>query len=68
MERNPFGVSNGGFCMIIYLSLLVAILGVLCFALATNPKLVKIGEIAYACGLLAFLLVSVPHLVTLVPH
>jgi hypothetical protein len=54
--------------MIIYLSLLVAILGVLCFALATNPKLVKIGEIAYACGLLAFLLVSVPHLVTLVPH
>lgn len=54
--------------MIVYLSLLVAVIGVLMYALATNPKLAEIGRIALFCGLLAFLLVSVPHLVTLVPH
>ena len=42
--------------MIIYLSLLFALVGVLTFALSANPKLVEIGRIAFACGLLAFLL------------
>jgi len=42
--------------MIIALSLLVALVGVLMFALSANPKLVRIGEIMFACGLLAFLL------------
>lgn len=44
--------------MIIYLSLLVALIGVLMFALCQNPKLVRIGEIMFACGTLAFLLTA----------
>ena len=44
--------------MIIYLSLLVALVGVLMYALAGNPKLVEIGRIMFSCGLLSFLLVS----------
>ena len=42
--------------MIIYLSLLVALIGVLMYALAANPKLVEIGRICFAFGLLSFLL------------
>jgi len=42
--------------MIIYLSLLVAVIGVLMFALAANPKLQEIGRLSYAAGLLAFLI------------
>lgn len=42
--------------MIIYLSLLVAVVGVLTYALSANPKLVEIGRLSFACGLLAFLL------------
>ena len=42
--------------MIIYLSLLVAILGLLVYALSANPKWAEIGRISYGMGLLAFLL------------
>lgn len=42
--------------MIIYLSLLVAIIGVLIYALSTNGKVAEIGRIMFGCGLLAFLL------------
>jgi len=42
--------------MIIYLSLLVALAGVLMYALSANPKLVEIGRIMFWTGLLAFLL------------
>ena len=42
--------------MIIYLSLLVAVIGVLMYALATNPKLQEIGKIMFWTGLLTFLL------------
>jgi hypothetical protein len=43
--------------MIIYLALLVAIVGVLMFALSkTNPDLKEIGRIMFWTGLLAFLL------------
>jgi Na+/phosphate symporter len=42
--------------MQIYLSLLVALVGVLMHALCSNTKLVEIGRILFACGLLAFLL------------
>lgn len=42
--------------MIIYLSLLVALVGVLMYALCANAKLAEMGRLAYACGLLAFLL------------
>jgi len=41
--------------MEIYISLLVALVGVLMFALAANPKLVEIGRIAFFCGLFVFL-------------
>lgn len=41
--------------MIILIPLLVAILGVLLYALAVNPKLQEIGRIAYAFGLLVVL-------------
>lgn len=42
--------------MIIYLSLLVALLGLLVYAFAANPKLSEIGRICFFAGLLAFLL------------
>jgi hypothetical protein len=42
--------------MIIYLSLLVALVGCLMYALAANPKIQELGRLAYAVGLLAFLL------------
>jgi hypothetical protein len=54
--------------MIVYLSLLVAVIGILMYALCVSPKLQELGRLSFACGLLAFLLVSVPHLVTIVPH
>lgn len=41
--------------MVIYFSLLVALVGVLMYALSTNPKLQEIGRLMFACGLLAFL-------------
>lgn len=43
--------------MQIYLSLLVALVGVLMYALSSNPKLQEIGKISFFCGLLAFLIV-----------
>jgi Na+/phosphate symporter len=42
--------------MIIALDLLVALAGVLLFALCANSKLQEIGRIAFFCGLLAFLM------------
>lgn len=42
--------------MLIYLSLLVAILGCLVYALATNGKVQELGRLSYVAGLLAFLL------------
>lgn len=47
--------------MIIYLSLLVALIGVLMYALCVNPKLAEIGRLMFACGVLAFLLVAPGH-------
>ena len=42
--------------MIIYLSLLVALIGVLIYGFAKDAKLQEIGRIMFGCGLLAFLL------------
>jgi len=42
--------------MLIYLSLAVALIGVLMYALCVNPKLSEIGRIMFGFGLLAFLL------------
>jgi Na+/phosphate symporter len=52
--------------MIIYLSLLVALIGVLTYALSTNPKLVEIGRIAFFAGLLAFLLVGAEKMMSVI--
>jgi hypothetical protein len=56
--------------MIIYLSLLVAIIGVLMYALCVNPKLQRIGEIAFATGLFTFLLCVCQggHMLSIVPR
>ena len=51
--------------MIIYLDLLVAVVGLLMYALAANPKLVEIGKIMFWVGLLAFLLLFPNYPVTL---
>jgi len=44
--------------MLVYLSLLVAIIGLLFIGFSTPPqtKLLLVGEITYLCGLLAFLI------------
>ena len=52
--------------MIIYLSLLVALAGVLAYALSANPKIQEIGRISFFAGLLAFLLGFAGHALTLV--
>jgi Na+/phosphate symporter len=49
--------------MTIYLSLLVALVGVLVYALASNGKVVEIGRMAFFAGLLAFLLQIAPQTV-----
>ena len=46
--------------MFIFLSLLVALVGALMYALCTSGKLQEIGRIMFACGLLAFLLNPAP--------
>ena len=42
--------------MVIYLSLLIALLGALVYAFSVNPKLAELGRIAFGAGLLAFLI------------
>lgn len=42
--------------MIAILPLVVAVLGALVYALATNAKAAELGRIAFACGLLVALL------------
>lgn len=53
--------------MTIVLTLLVALIGLLMYVLASNPKVVEIGRIMFWTGLLAFLLgggfVAVSHVV-----
>ena len=44
--------------MIVLLPLLIAVVGLVVYALASNPKVAELGRIAYGCGLLAFLLGS----------
>ncbi len=46
--------------MVIYLPLLIAIVGLLMYALCVNPKLQEIGRICFWVGLLAFLLGAQP--------
>lgn len=51
--------------MIIVISLLVALIGLLMYALSANPKLQEIGRIMFAFGLLAFLLRIEPTAINL---
>lgn len=51
--------------MVVLLPLLVAVIGVLVYALASNPKVVELGRIAYFSGLLAFLLAGGEQVVSL---
>lgn len=47
--------------MIIIVPLLIALAGVLLFALASNPKLSEIGRIMFGAGLVVTLLVLGEH-------
>jgi hypothetical protein len=51
--------------MVIAFALLVCLVGLLMFALATNPKTVEIGKLMFFAGLLAFLLTGVGPLVAI---
>lgn len=51
--------------MVVLLPLLVAVVGVLMYALATNPKVAEMGRIAFFAGLLAFLLLGGDQVITL---
>jgi Na+/phosphate symporter len=42
--------------MVVYLSLIIAVAGILMYALSTNDKVKEIGRLSFACGLLAFLI------------
>jgi Na+/phosphate symporter len=42
--------------VVIYFSLLVALIGLVVYMVATNGKAQEIGRLMFACGLLAFLL------------
>ncbi len=50
---------------IILLPFLVAIIGILAYALASNAKIAEIGRIAFACGLLVTLFYAATHVIKL---
>jgi len=51
--------------MVIYFSLLIAIIGLLIYAFVANPKLAEVGRIMFWTGLLAFLFGFSGHQVTM---
>ena len=52
--------------MEIYFSLLVALIGLVVYFVASNPKVAEAGRIAYAAGLLAFLIGSAGRLLSVI--
>ena len=50
--------------MLIFIPLLVALIGVLMYALATNPKVQEIGRIMFFCGLLVTLFEVAGHVIS----
>lgn len=52
--------------MVIYTSLLIAIIGLIIYLASTTGKPQEVGRIMFWVGLLAFLIVVVPRLVTVV--
>lgn len=53
--------------MIVLIPLLVAITGLVIYAISTNPKIQEIGRIAYACGLLVTVFVVAGQSVRILP-
>lgn len=54
--------------MTIYLSLLISVVGLLMYVLASNPKIVEIGRLMFWVGLLAFLMGGGPgHAIQALP-
>jgi hypothetical protein len=54
--------------MTIVFTLLIAVIGLLMYALCSNPKLVEVGRIMFWTGLLAFMLSGgVGHVVQAIP-
>jgi hypothetical protein len=49
--------------MIVYLSLLVAIVGLIMYFVASNPKVQEVGKIMLFSGLLAFLIMVGSHMI-----
>ena len=47
--------------MIIWLSLLVALIGLIVYLVSANPKVLMLALIAYGAGLLAFLICVCQH-------
>lgn len=54
--------------MVIYLSLLVALIGALVYAFSVNAKLAELGRIMFFCGLLAFLIGLPGHPIGVLPR
>lgn len=54
--------------MIIFLPLLIAVIGLIMYFVAANPKVVEVGRIMLWTGLLAFLLGGGPHIVQAAVH
>lgn len=52
--------------MIVFLSLLVALIGALVYGLSNNGKVQELGRLAYAVGLLAFLLAGAERVVSFI--
>jgi len=44
--------------MVLYIAALVALIGVLAYALSTNAKIAEIGRICFFCGLFVVLLIA----------
>lgn len=54
--------------MVIYFSLLVALIGLIAYALSANPKVQEIGRLSFAVGLLAFLIcICGGHPISIIP-
>lgn len=51
-----------------FLSIIVAIAGVLVYALSANPKLQEIGRLSFFAGLLAFLLANGARIIEIAGH
>lgn len=54
--------------MWIYLTLLVALIGLVTHAYASNPKVAQVGLVLFACGMLVFLFIVGGGLISLPPR